>query len=535
MSRIPKGNQGGLTKEQVIETLTFADMIYNPSSYQEAYGIYNPYILNQNLVDLNNDPLVPTYEKIKDALKSAVDNPETLQGYSEWMQFNESIYNKTLNYFANLLAFDLRYNCINAKPEDYKSKEYKEDIKRVHKFLDSFDYIREFKKMMKEMCRKNIVYTWLRDNNDEEYPQRALQMLPQGYCKITGNTSICPMFDFDMGYFLNGTTSLKLYPEIFSKYYNETFEGENWKKYKPSNTLSKRNGTFAYWHQTSISDGAYCFMFTDGNFNAIPPFAYLLKSTILNPEIELLQRDKDIASAYALLVGEIKTFDGAKSGEKKNQFTIDPKSLGVLLSKVQSGLRRNVRPVAMPTKENRYMQFVDNSPKMSSYQLETTAEQAASAGSLIFTSTKPNQQEHIDMIITDYNSIKGIYSQFNSFMNFFVNKKTRKFKFSFEFTGLDYQFYRDKQIENAMKFADKGFVFNSSYYASVLGIKPQSFDRMLSEGHSGDLTDNLTLLLNGNIASGDSDKAGRPRKSQSDLKEGGQISQEYGNYQKAIN
>lgn len=535
MARRPRSNSNqdniNLSKEQVYQVLEFANKIYNPAYYQNEFGLYNPYTLNQNLKELNNNAKVPTYEKILKAFEAIQDSEDILQSYSEWMKWTEAVYAKTLNYFSNILSFDLRYNCKNAeKSSDYQSKEYKQDIKIVHKWLDSFDYKRYFKQMVDEMLKSNIVYTWLRDNNSEEYPQRALQILPQKHCIITGNSSVCPLFDFNMGYFLNSTTSLDLYPEIFKDYYNEVFKSEGYDKYYPSNSFSKRDGTYSYFHQTSVKDGAFCFIFNDGNFNNVPPFAYLLRSTILNPEIEELQRNKDIASAYALLVGELRIFDGAKSGEKPNQWAISPEMVGAFLSKVQSGLRKNVKPVAMPTEETKYMQFVDSSPLMSTYKYSESAAQGASASTLIYSTDKPNQEELRVMVQTDYNIMKNLYYQFNSFMNYFINKKTRKYKFNFEFTGMNYTFYRKEQADLAMKFADKGFVFNSSYYASILGLKPQEFDRMLAEGHSGNMIDNLSMLINMNTMS----SSGRPKKDSNDLSQSGNVSQEYGNYDKGL-
>lgn len=529
-----------LTENEVLEVLNMANQIYSSfSDYRLGSGndqVYTPYLLNQNLVDLNNNEKVATYDKILKAFQDIKGNADILRGYSEWLAWTESVYAKTLDYFEGLLSFDL--NIIPIVPEnktiDFNSKEYKADRERVNQWLRSFDYKKYFKRIVKEMLRNNVAYTWLRESNGEN-PKRALQIMPQKYCIITGETEICPLYDFDMTYFTQAGTSLKLFPKVFEKYSDEVFDKTSgYDRYNPANVLSRRNGTFALYHQTSIEEGAFCFMFNDGNYNAVPPFMYMMRSAVLNPEVELLQRDKDFASAYSLLVGEIKTFDDAKSGTKANQFTISPKVLSAFLNKVQSGLKKNVRPVAMPTTDNKHFQFVDQSPQMASYKLSESASQGASANSLIYSTSKPNQQEHIDMILNDYNHIKGIYSQFNAFLNYFVNKVTKKYKFEFEFDGLDYQFYRDKKLDTAMKMAEKGFVLNSSYYASIMGIKPYQFDAMLKEGHNGNMLENLSVLYNVNTMRDSSNNGGRPKKNDSDLTSGGQTTREYGDYQKGV-
>ena len=55
--------------------------------------------------------------------------------------------------------------CTNAYIEDeYKSKEYEEDKKRVHNFLDAFDYKAEFAKVVMQEYYRQVYYTWFRKN-----------------------------------------------------------------------------------------------------------------------------------------------------------------------------------------------------------------------------------------------------------------------------------------------------------------------------------------------------------------------------------
>lgn len=523
-----------LSREEVMEVLQMANAIYSPP-VMDGYGVYNPYLLNQNLVDLNNDSKVPTYEKIIEAFENIKDNDEVLQSYSEWLQWTESIYAKTIYYLENILSFDLDYCCVSDNV-DYGSDKYKKDVNIVNKWLRSFNYKKYFKQMTREMLRSNIVFTWLRDNNNEEYPQRALQILPQKYCLVTGNSSVCPTFDFDMTYFTKAGTSIDLYPEVFKRYWKDVYSDNGMKRYTPSNR--NRNGTYVLYHQTSINDGAFCFMFNDGNFNTIPPLTFMMRSSVLNPEIEELQRNKDIASAYALLVGELRIFDGAKSGEKPNQWAISPTMVGSFLSKVQRGLRKNIRPVAMPTEETKFMQYNDQNPLMSSYKYAESASQGVSANSMIYTTGKASMEESRNQITTDGNLMKNLYRQFETFLNYYVNKKTRNYKFEFHFSGIDYWFDRKERIDQAFKFADKGFVLNPTYYASCLGIEPYNFMARLKEGHDGELTKLLTPLINlntmGNSGIGSNqskpEKIGRPEEDSNDLGQAGVTSRDYGSY-----
>ena len=54
-----------LSTEELVEVLKFAAQIYNT----DPYGYFTPSMNNQNIIDLNNNPQVPTKEKVTAFLK----------------------------------------------------------------------------------------------------------------------------------------------------------------------------------------------------------------------------------------------------------------------------------------------------------------------------------------------------------------------------------------------------------------------------------------------------------------------------------
>ena len=94
--------------------------------------------------------------------------------------------------------------------------------------------------------------------------------------------------------------------------------------------------------------------------------------------------------------------------------------------------------------------------------------------------------------------MKPLYNQFNQFLNFYVNKKTKKYKFEFFFDGLDRQWDREKRQNALRNYADKGIVLDPTMWASSLGMKPQAFQRSIECAHNSDFIENLTMLLNAN-------------------------------------
>ena len=543
-----KSTEKVMSKADVWDTLQFANSLYTAF---RGYGFYNPSNQNSQLLNLTNNALIPSSaEDIQKALKAVPYDYKKLAGYSEFMEIFDTIYSKTLRYMKTLLSFDLNITCVNIKdPSEYASQEYKDDLRRVYKFLDNFDYKQEFSnKVVPMILRNETAYVWFRDTSDildepikldgkqktKRNQKFALQIMPQEYCKLTGyfnNSQL--LYDFDMSYFLNDTVDINLFAPCFKTYFNNVMGTKN-NYYIPSSQLDKRDGTYAMWTQTSPLDGAYAFKMDISNFRQVPPFANLMPTCFNDAVIEELQKDKDLLTARAFIYGAIRLFDNAKSGTQKNQFAIDPKTLGELMALVSTSLKDYVQPVAMPTDQNKMFQLTDSNSDMAKTQYDTSSGQGASASSLIYTNERMMQFEMQQAVETDYAFMKPLYQQFNQFMNFFVNRKTKKYKFDFEFDGLDRMFHRKERQAALSNMMSVGLMPNVSYIASAYGIRPQQMQRMLEESHYGGLTDILTLPLNNNTRSDGSNsdsgssKNGRPQiTNQTEITDDGAISQEY--------
>lgn len=353
--------------------------------------------------------------------------------------------------------------------------------------------------------------------------------MPQRQCMLTGYFNCSQLlYDFNINYFLNATTDINLYAPALKKKFKEVFEDGKEYCYNPSAQLNQRRGEFATWVQVSPNDGAYAFKFDLSNFRQVPPLISVLKGCLNNDTIEELQKNKDLISAYLIMAGEIKTMDTTKSGNKANQFTIAPKDLGALMNLVTRGLKSsNILASAFPLTDIKAWQYTDSNPSMAEKQYSTTAAQGASASTMIYTTTKMSQSELENALYEDYCFMKPLYEQFNQFLNFYVNKKTVKYKFEFCLDGLDRPFDRKQRQETLRNFADKGIVMDATMWASALGVKPQAFQRSLECAHNSDFIQNLTLMLNANTMSSDNDKGGAPKKDSSEKSDKTEKVEEY--------
>lgn len=511
-----------LSRDQVEAVVQFAQGLW----LADHDGYYNPWMSNQLLNSLNNNPKVPKMNELQKALATYKESAQNLQAYTEFMKHWDMIFARTLQSYANILAFDLQVICKNAfTEEDYNSKEFKEDKRRIYNFLDSFDYKAEFHKAVVQVMTNEIGYYWFRKTKwGNKGMKCTLQLMPQDRCLLTGYWEKGLLYDFDMTYFLNAGVDIDGFDPVFKKYFRNIFgDNQNPANYYPTNSLNNRNGTYAMYTQTSPTDGAWAFKFDMSNFNETPFLAPFLKNSLRNDEIEELQYNKDIQAAYAILAGEIRLFDNAKSGTKANQFAIDPKTLGTFMGKVKQGLPSTVKAVAMPTENTDMYQFNDSNKDMYTTQLSSSAGVGSGASRVIYSSDRMSNAELQYATEAQYQIMKPLYSQFENFLEFYANKLTKKYKFKFVFDGCAYEFERSKRFERLMKMADKGIVLNASAYASVLGMRPQDFDKSLTEGHAGDLIDRLSMLMNINTMK-DGGSVGRPRTDEATLTDSGAAS-----------
>lgn len=499
-----------LTREQVEGLVEFATGM----AYGEMYGAWSPFMSNALLQNLNNDAREATSQSVRKALSDYRNNAETIHSYMEYMNFFDMLFAKTVKSYANALAFDLQYVCINANESDYNTKAYKDDKKRIDDFLLKFDYKGEFRKVVEQILLHEVYYCWWRKTKwgNKGQMRYALQMLPQDYCMMTAMSDVCPLFDFDMSYFLQPSVDIDAYDPAFKRYYQRVFgaEAKSIESYRPTNPFNDRIGTYAMWTQTSPTDGAFAFKLNLSNFNTTPYLAPLLKNAITDDEVQQLQLDKDMNSAYGILAGAIQLFDNAKSGTQKNQFSIDLKTLGSLMGKVKQGLGNTLKVAAMPTADNKFFQYEDKNPDMYSNQSSSTAAIGSNVSRVIYSSDRMSNAEIEAGQNETYQTMRPLYDQFGKFMTFFGNQLTKKFKWQFVFDGATYRYERQQRIDTMFKYADKGIVLDSSAWASAMGMNPVLFERSLAASKNTGWTKNLQLLMNANTSKDGGETGGRP-------------------------
>lgn len=515
-----------ITEQDVKYALEFAKSL--ASTYPQ---VFTPMMTNQRMQDVTLNPVIATAANIETALQNPKNNEDNLIGYSENLELSDMLYRRLVLYLSNMLSFDLDWVCTNAVERDYSSNLYNRDYNEVVSFLDRFDVKREFVKVMRQMIRQESYFGQLRTDFDDKY---TLQELPEKYCLITGRFPYGMLFDFNMNWFLNAGISLDMYSPQFKEFYNKAFSGGT-SKYNPAAIWDDRSGTWAYYVQTNPKDGFWSFKLFDELASRIPFLAPMFPDIVLKAVYRELSKNASIQAATKIILGEIPYNEETKASVR-DSFKISAENLARFLYLMRQGINESVSIGAAPLQNMESYEF--DMPDRNIYG-EYTQVTAASSGvnsRLIYGYDKQNMEETRNSISVDEYMITPVYGMFENFLNYFVNKRTKRYKFKFLLSGTEFDTAKRKKKDDAMELANLG-VFIPGKFASALGVQKQDLERLLTEAKANKWQDKLIQITPAfNATKEGTAGAGRPKKSESELGDSGsQTREDGGNMEKGGN
>lgn len=467
--------------------------------------------------------LVPTQDKLTSALSDPKNSEIELQGISEHFEIASQPYKRLLSYLGNMLSWDLTMTPLNAEKDDYKTNSYKKDLKIVEKFLDDFDYEKEFEVAVKEMLRNETFFCSPR--LDMEVP--ILQELPASpvYTKITGRWSYGLLFSMNMYFFTLPGADLNMFHPFFAKTYGEIWgmNGSKIKSYVPSLPAQSRGmSAWVYWQDVPIDVG-WAFKMTPEIATRLPYFTGLFSDLILQPIMRTLQRDMNMSAASRILAGEV-PFLKDTSAKVADQIAMNPETLGKFLQLVKTAISSAVKVAAAPLNNIQGISFPTDNAMYPTYLKNLLAASGVNT-SLIFTSdARPNQLESQLSLNTDEQLMMALYPQFNAFLRYNVNKLTKKFKWDFEFEGTKFFTNREERLNRQKDLLEFGIVLPQKIAAAV-GMKPQNFRRQMEEAKENGFVESLTPIVKASQSPSD---GGRPRKDNGKLGDAGAQTREQG-------
>lgn len=502
-----------VSEQEVWDVLRFANSIYNG-----GYNTYTPELVNNRFKDVTLQPLTATLDKINKALMNPKESEEELIGYSQWCELNSVLYRRVLLYFSGMLSFDWNYVVTNVKSDkEYKSKKYLADLDIIQDFFDKFNVKEQFKVVLREMMRNETYFGMLRTEG-EKY---ILQELPRQFCKLTGRFDYGLLCDFNIYWFLQPGVSLDFYPPVFKRMYKEFIKSKG-KQYDPTLPVGSRDSSWVYWSQLDPKDGATVFkLFPEIGAN-IPFLASFLPDAVSQSLIRSLQTDSYIASASKIIVGAVPFLKDAKSSVK-DALALDPTTLGKFLQLMKSALPNIIKVASAPLEDISALEFEPNNDMYSSY-LTTAASASGINSKLLVNSDRANLLESKLSLEVDGAILLPTYQMFATMLEYWVNQRTKHYKFKFIFEGFETSVSREERLNTVFKYAESGIILEQKF-ASAYGLSPFDFRRMLAESKASGFVDKLTPIIK---ASQTPAGAGRPQKAESDLSDGGAETREAG-------
>lgn len=509
-----------LTEEQVWDVLQFAKHLN--TMYP---GVFTPELVNTQLKNLNLNPLSGTKEDIDSALADPKNSETQLTGYSEFFELADMLYKRQILYLGNMLSWDWTYECTNInKSEEYNSPSYKKDEKILYDFMDKFNIKREFRKVLRQLMRQEVFYSSFRDDSDDQY---VLQELPREFCKITGTWERGLLFDFNMIYFISRPgVDINMYSNVFKKYHNRILDGKN-NGYIPSKNLNVRTGEWVYWVQTSPEDNMWMWKFTPEIIAQVPFFSPLFPDLVLRPTLRNLQTNKYIIDASKLLIGYIGFNKDAKSGSYKDSLSLSPEVAGKFAQLIRTALASEINFGIAPFEKVESFEWETSNVNILDQYNRTTVGQGGTNTKLLYnTADKMNALETTNSIAIDEQVVQFIYPYFESFLDYYVNRKTKKYKFKFHLEGTEMPKNKEDRLNNALSLLDKGIVLDQKI-AAAMGMSPPDFTRQLEMCKAKGFVNGLTPVQTSYTLSNNQNN-GRPRKNVDDLADSGETTRNAG-------
>ena len=442
-----------LTEQEVNNVLNAFDFLSFSSGYRDTYygynpnatGYFTPDLINQQMQNLNMNPVETTVDNIINALKNPKTNEEILREYSMALELQNMYYKRLLHYLSDMPCFNITFDCVNIeKDSEYTSKNFKNDLKVIDDFLNRFDAKEEFKTVLRQILRQGVYYCVFRDDGIKY----TLQELPANFCKITGRHAYGVLFDFDMQYFISQAgVDINMFPNVFKRMLRSVYR-QNEKDYDPAQKVDKRHSSFIYWRQCNPADGFWAFKTNPELATLLPYFAPLFPEVALVPVVRKLQEDKYFIAASKMLVGILGFNKDTKSGQTANQINITPEVLGKFLGVARQGLSRQIGLTALPVDKVEKVEFDTDQQNLETAQTETIAKQSVAESSVLFHQDKLSVHESKLAAAVDANIVKTMYPMFANFIEYFINRRTKHYKFKFEFHDVDIP--DDKEARKAM-------------------------------------------------------------------------------------
>jgi hypothetical protein len=474
---------------------------------------FNPILSNQYLKNINMNPTSRSRDEVDKLIENPKENEQALRRVSEYLYNTIMPYKKLVNYYADIPTFDISIYPVNAKEKDVSSDNFKKDYDKVWAWLDKFNYKKEFKKVLLGMLLEESKFTYLR-KSETGY---TFQEMPTDYCIIDAWSELGYLYSFNLLYFHQTGVDINGFSPEFKKYYRNYLDVKNNKKYHPNIKPELRNGQWFYWQQIKPEEG-WVFKFDNTNAGSIPPFIGLFLDLIELDTYKTLQQAKTKLEASKLIFGTIPRNKDNKSGNKADDFAIKADTLAQFITLVQNSLPEGAYFKALPVEDIKAIDFSTNEKNDFLSNAIKNLHRLAGTDQALFNAEKPNATTMAASTRVDSAFVDKVYEQFETFLNYHINKETKKFKFKVKLSGTI--FNEDDRMDQQLRLAQSGII--TPELPSALHLTEKEMRLGVALMQSMGYPDNLKPLLTSYTSS--NKDGGRPKSKVTDLTPSGEDS-----------
>lgn len=510
-----------ISKQEVWDVLAFARALAG----SVFPNVYSPFMLNERLKDISYTPLAATQDELNRALADPKNSEDQLRSFVENFETVSMPLKRMFSYMASHLSMDLTYTVKNANSlDEYKSKKFTKDQNILYDYFDRFDHKFEFRNAIKQMLRNELFAFAIREDGEKI----VLQELPLQYVKVTARSDYFLLISFDFYYFFMAGVNIDLYPPFFKKKFREIMRNRTSTSYDPSLSPEARGRSrYAYWVDIPIQVGG-AFKLDRSLITAIPYFAGLMPDLINHDLMRSLQKNLNMAQSAKILAGSVPLLKDTKASVR-DMLAIDPTTLGKFLNLVKNSLNSAINLSVAPLEDMKQISF-DGDPKMMDEWLRTMISTAGVDAQVIY-----NSQQKLNLVDSQLSfesdskiMEQQLYPQFNSFLEYCINRHLKWYKYSFALEGNDYYLNRQQRFDKQMDLMGNGIVLPQKI-AAAMGMKPQTLFRMMQESKAMNFTtDLMTPIIPAFQQSPIGGGGGRPSKPDSQISDAGAETKESG-------
>lgn len=500
-----------LTQEQINYFMEFARTMNSP-----MYGGYfNPLLANQFLKNINMSPTSIERDNVETMVANPKENEQSLRRLSQHLYNTQMPYKKLIHYFSDMLTFDISIYPKNINTSELTGKKletFKKEYDKAWDFIDKLYIKQEFKKILLGMMLEDAKFVYLREGES----RFAFQEMPSDWSIITSQFEYGYLYDFNLMYFQQMGADISGFDKEFKKYYNNALDMHKNKTYYPNMKAEMRNGQWYYWQQLR-PEKAWVFKFHENFAGLVPPFLGLFIDASELDSYKKLQSTKTALDICKFIIGTIPRNKENKTGSKQDDFAIGYENAAKFTQLMNAKMPEGALFGALPFENIQSFEFNNEGIDIIGTAMKNFYTSSGSDKAL-FNSDKPNASTMKASTRIDTAFAERVYPQFESFINYHLNKVNKKIKFEAKLSGTIFD--EEERATRALTAAQSGLI--TPELASSMHLTERQLRNGISLMNVLGYTE-LKPLTSSFVQSGkESEDNGRPTKKTSDLGTGEQ-------------